>query len=111
MTVEKRPVPMFDLARAAARVDGELLRRWRRILDETAFVGGAEVQEFERSFADFLEVEHCVGVANGTDELEVALRAHCVGPGDEVVVPAPRRSSPTSGRTASTSISKTSRNG
>lgn len=87
MTVDTRPVPMFDLARAAARIDEELLRRWRHLLDETAFVGGEEVSEFERSFAKFVEVEHCVGVANGTDALEVALRAHCVGPGDEVIVP------------------------
>jgi dTDP-3-amino-3,4,6-trideoxy-alpha-D-glucose transaminase len=78
---------MFDLGRAAARIDGELARRWRRLLDETAFIGGDEVRGFERSFADFLEVDHCVGVANGTDALELALRAHRAGPGDEVVVP------------------------
>jgi len=84
---DAQPVPMFDLGRAVARIESELDRRWRRLLAATAFVGGEEVREFERAFAEDHEVEHCVGVANGTDALVLALRAHCVGPGDEVVVP------------------------
>jgi dTDP-4-amino-4,6-dideoxygalactose transaminase len=46
------------------------------------------VQEFEREYAEFSELAHCIGVANGTDALELALRALGVGAGDEVVVPA-----------------------
>jgi dTDP-4-amino-4,6-dideoxygalactose transaminase len=82
------PVPLFDLRRAVSRVDLELRRRWDDLLDRTAFVGGDEVSAFEREFAAFLEVEHCVAVANGTDALTLALRAMGVGPGDEVIVPA-----------------------
>ena len=82
------PVPMFDLARAARRIDGELRQRWDALLEKTAFVGGEEVEAFERAFADFQQVEHCVAVANGTDAIVLALRALGVGPGDEVVVPA-----------------------
>jgi dTDP-4-amino-4,6-dideoxygalactose transaminase len=82
------PVPMFELGRAARRIDQELRRRWDRLLEQTAFVGGDEVSEFERAFADFHTVESCVAVANGTDALALALRALGAGPGDEVIVPA-----------------------
>jgi dTDP-4-amino-4,6-dideoxygalactose transaminase len=57
------------------------------VLERTSFVLGSEVAEFEAAFARFVGVRHCVGVANGTDALELALRALDVGAGDEVVVP------------------------
>ena len=88
MTASQPPIPMLDLGRAARRIEQPLRRRWRHLLAETAFVGGPEVASFESAFADFLEVDHCIGVANGTDALVLALRALDVGPGDEVVVPA-----------------------
>ena len=52
------------------------------------FIGGGEVADFEREYAQCCGVAHCVGVANGTDAIEVALQAAGIGPGDEVVVPA-----------------------
>jgi dTDP-4-amino-4,6-dideoxygalactose transaminase len=52
------------------------------------FIGGAAVEEFEHAFAALCEAEHCVGVANGTDALEIALRCAGVGLGDRVVLPA-----------------------
>ena len=58
------------------------------MLATTGFVGGPQVAAFEREYAAFGGVEHCVGVANGTDAVELALRAVGVGPGDEVIVPA-----------------------
>jgi dTDP-3-amino-3,4,6-trideoxy-alpha-D-glucose transaminase len=51
------------------------------------YILGPEVEAFEREFADYLGVRHCVGVANGTDALSIALRALGVRPGDEVVMP------------------------
>jgi dTDP-4-amino-4,6-dideoxygalactose transaminase len=58
------------------------------VLERTAFILGDEVAAFERAFAEFTGVRHCIGVANGTDALELALRAVGVGPGDEVILPA-----------------------
>jgi dTDP-4-amino-4,6-dideoxygalactose transaminase len=58
-----------------------------RVFERTSFVLGEEVAEFEASFARFVRVPHCIGVANGTDALELALRALGIGAGDEVVVP------------------------
>jgi dTDP-4-amino-4,6-dideoxygalactose transaminase len=56
-----------------------------RVLDRGTFVLGAEVDAFERDFAGYCGVPHAVGVASGSDALELALRAVGVGPGDEVV--------------------------
>lgn len=59
-----------------------------RIADESRFVLGPAVAEFEDAFAQFCGTRCCVGVGSGTDALELALRARGIGAGDEVVVPA-----------------------
>src|SRR3954470_21149817 len=51
------------------------------------FILGPEVAAYEEEFASYLGVRHCVGVANGTDALAIALRSLGVAPGDEVVMP------------------------
>lgn len=81
-------IPLVDLKAAHAEVAEEIRAGFDRVLAGTAFIGGAEVREFEREYAAFGGVAHVVGVANGTDALELALRASGVGSGDEVVVPA-----------------------
>jgi dTDP-4-amino-4,6-dideoxygalactose transaminase len=81
-------IPLVDLKAAHAEVAEEVRAGFDRILANTAFVGGEEVAAFEREYARFGGARHCVGVANGTDALELALRAVGVGLGDEVVVPA-----------------------
>lgn len=81
-------VPLIDLAAAHSEVAEEVAAGFKRVIAETAFVGGAEVTAFEREYAEFTGVPYCVGVANGTDALELALRAVGAGPGSEVVLPA-----------------------
>jgi len=81
-------VPILDLARARARFEGELAARFRRIFDESSFVLGPEVREFEQAFADYLDVAACAGLGNGTDALILALRVLGLRAGDEVIVPA-----------------------
>jgi dTDP-4-amino-4,6-dideoxygalactose transaminase len=81
-------IPILDLKRARQRIASELESRWARILDENSYILGPEVREFEKGFAEFLELPACVGVANGTDALVLALRALGMKPGDEVIVPA-----------------------
>lgn len=58
------------------------------VINNTSFVGGGKVKEFEAKFAEFIGVDHTVGCANGTDAIEIALEALGIGKGDEVLVPA-----------------------
>jgi dTDP-4-amino-4,6-dideoxygalactose transaminase len=81
-------IPILDLKRARQRIASELETRWARILDENSYVLGPEVREFEKAFAELLELPACVAVANGTDALILSLRALGLKPGDEVIVPA-----------------------
>jgi dTDP-4-amino-4,6-dideoxygalactose transaminase len=81
-------IPLVDLHAQHQQIWEEVEPAWSRVLERTAFVLGDEVKKFESEFAEFSGVAHCIGVANGTDALELALRAVGVGSGDEVVVPA-----------------------
>ncbi len=87
-TATSGPVPLVDLAWQHAQVADEVAAGWAQVLATTGFVGGPRVAAFEAEYAAYLGVEHCVGVANGTDAIELALRALGVGHGDECVVPA-----------------------
>ncbi|MDQ3824512.1 MAG: DegT/DnrJ/EryC1/StrS family aminotransferase [Actinomycetota bacterium] len=60
---------------------------WKTVLDHGHFVGGPDVERFEREFATYCGTQACVGVANGTDALELILRGLGIGIGDEVIVP------------------------
>lgn len=81
-------IPLVDLKWQHAQVAEELAPAMKDVLDNTAFVLGPQVAAFEAAFAEFQGVSHCVGVANGTDALELALRAVGIGAGDEVILPA-----------------------
>jgi dTDP-4-amino-4,6-dideoxygalactose transaminase len=82
------PIPLVDLAAQRDEVAAEVAAGWAEVLDRTAFVSGPQVGAFEVEYAAFAGVGHCVGVANGTDAIELALRALGVGSGDECVLPA-----------------------
>ncbi len=90
MTAVENPVtvPLVDLAVQHAQVAEEISAGFAAVLDSGAFILGAAVSDFERTFAAFCGVRHCIGVGNGTDALELALRAAGVGHGHEVILPA-----------------------
>jgi dTDP-4-amino-4,6-dideoxygalactose transaminase len=81
-------VPFVDLRQQQREIDGEVWPQLRRVFDETSFIGGAPVSEFEREYARFVGSDHCVGVGNGTDALELAMRAAGVMEGSQVILPA-----------------------
>lgn len=81
-------IPLVDLKAQHAEVAEEIARGFARVIDGTAFILGDEVRLFEEAFARFCGVPYCVGVGNGTDALEMIVRALGLGPGDEVLVPA-----------------------
>src|SRR5712691_8801501 len=78
-------VPMVDLKAQLARIRAEVDAATARVLESTRFIGGEECRLFEGEFAAYCGATDAVGVANGTDALTIALRAHGIGPGDEVV--------------------------
>ena len=81
-------IPLVDLAAQHAEVAAEVERGIAETLQACDFVDGKAVGAFEQEYAELLGVPYCVGVANGTDAIELGLRALGVGHGDEVVLPA-----------------------
>jgi dTDP-4-amino-4,6-dideoxygalactose transaminase len=81
-------IPLVDLSWQQREIADEVKAGLDRVIESNAFILGPDVAAFEEEFARASGVAHCIGVANGTDALELALRAVGVGPGDEVVVPA-----------------------
>jgi dTDP-4-amino-4,6-dideoxygalactose transaminase len=78
-------VPFLDLNGLHAEVEEELVAVFRHALRTSGFVGGPEVEQFEKEFAEFCDVDHSVGVNSGTDALRFALMAAGVGSGDAVI--------------------------
>ena len=83
-----RRIPLVDLGAQYRSLKPDLDATIQRVLDRGQFILGPEVEALEREVASFCQVAHGVGVANGTDALELALRAVGIGPGDEVITTA-----------------------
>src|SRR5215468_10062621 len=83
-TLASMRVPLNDLRRGNERYAAGLRSRFDQVVTRGRFVLDEEVAAFEAEFAAFCGVAHCVGVGNGTDALELALRSVGVAPGDEV---------------------------
>lgn len=80
-------IPFLDLHGVNNGLRDEFDLAWKSVLDHGHFVGGPEVERFEREFATYCEARACIGVANGTDALELILSGLGIGRGDEVIVP------------------------
>jgi len=81
-------IPFVDLKAQYLSISKEIQAALADVIQNTAFIGGKHVKEFEANFAAFCRAKHCVGVGNGTDALFLALKALGIGEGDEVIVPA-----------------------
>jgi dTDP-4-amino-4,6-dideoxygalactose transaminase len=81
-------IAFLDLRRQHAGLRDELDEAIAAVVDDARFVGGPRVEAFERELASYCGAADAVGVANGTDAIELALRALGVGPGDEVITAA-----------------------
>src|SRR5213596_5085 len=78
-------VPYFDLKAQYRDIRDEVLAALDRVCEGASFILGDEVTAFEREFAAYCEVKHCVALNSGTSALHLALLAAGVGPGDEVI--------------------------
>lgn len=81
-------VPFVDLKIQHARIADAVAQGFEEVFAETSFILGPQVDRFEREFAGYCGVSDTVGVGNGTDAIELALRGLGVGSGDEVILPA-----------------------
>lgn len=78
-------IPFVDLRLQYEGIKEEINLAISSVLEDTAFIGGKYVKQFEESFAGYIKANHCIGVGNGTDALFVAMRALGIGEGDEVI--------------------------
>ena len=78
-------IPFLDLITPHRELEEELVAVFRNALETAGFIGGPMVEDFEEDFAQFCDVEYCVGVGSGTDALRFALIAAGVSPGSTVV--------------------------
>jgi len=88
VTNELAVVPFTDLSAMAGEVWPEIASDYLACLLDGGYIGGPAVAAFEREWAAYCGVDHAVGVASGTDALQLSLTALDIGAGDEVVVPA-----------------------
>ncbi len=85
-------IKFLDLKRINDSFEPHLSNAVKRVMDSGWYLLGREVEEFEKEYAMFLDVKHCIGVANGLDALRLILRAYMelgfMKEGDEIIVPA-----------------------
>jgi dTDP-4-amino-4,6-dideoxygalactose transaminase len=80
-------ISLYDTKEQLALLRPDIDRAIETVVDSGQFILSTQVEQFEREFASFLGVGEAIGVANGTDALQIALLALGIGPGDDVVVP------------------------
>ncbi|MHA4808310.1 DegT/DnrJ/EryC1/StrS family aminotransferase [Flavitalea flava] len=78
-------VPFVDLHAQYLSIKTNIDQAIAGVIEETAFIGGHFVKDFERSFASLYGVKHVIGCGNGTDSLYILMKMLGIGPGDEVI--------------------------
>jgi dTDP-4-amino-4,6-dideoxygalactose transaminase len=86
-TTGRDRVPFLDLGAGYAELASELEPAALEATRSGMYIGGSQVEDFERDFAAYVGAPHCAGVGNGLDAIMLALMAVGVAPGDEVIVP------------------------
>ncbi len=81
-------IKFLDLQKQYHSLKPEIDAAVQLVMEESAFIGGKYAKIFEESFASYLGGSYCLGVANGTDALEIAIKALDLPPDSEVIVPA-----------------------
>lgn len=80
-------VPLLDINAQNLVLEEELREAFLRVIRSGRFILGPEVEEFEKKVAEMAGAKHGIGVSSGTDAILLALMAHDIGPGDEVLCP------------------------
>jgi UDP-2-acetamido-2-deoxy-ribo-hexuluronate aminotransferase len=80
-------INMVDLKRQYIKIKADVDASIQTVIDNTAFINGAPVQQFADELQTYLDVKHVIPCANGTDALQIAMMALGFEPGDEVITP------------------------
>jgi dTDP-4-amino-4,6-dideoxygalactose transaminase len=80
-------IAFVDLKQNYETIQIEIQEEFHSLFDNCDFINGKKVQIFENNFANYLNVKHFIGCANGTDALEIAIQCLDLKPDDEVIVP------------------------
>ena len=80
-------IPFLSFKDINSLVKPEILAAFEEFIDSGWYILGEKVKQFEKEYATYNNVAHCIGVSNGLDALHLALRALGIGKGDEVIVP------------------------
>ncbi len=80
-------IPFLSFDAVNEQVRAEMIAAFTTVFDSKWYILSKAVQQFEKEYAAFNEVPHCIGISNGLDALHLCLKVLNVGPGDEVIVP------------------------
>lgn len=81
-------IKFLDLHKINERFRVEIDKRIKSVIDSGWYLLGEQDKTFEKNFAEYCGVKHCIGCANGLDALNLIIRAYGFGVGDEIIVPA-----------------------
>ena len=81
-------IKFLDLKKQYSKINIEIDGAIKNVINNTAFIGGKYLKKFEEDFAKYQNSKYCIGVANGTDGLEIVLEALNLPKNSEVLVPA-----------------------
>ena len=81
-------IPFVDLYAQYLSIKSDIDAAIENTIKNSSYIGGGVVSSFEKAFAAYLGIDHVIACGNGTDSLEIILKAWGIGEGDEVIVPA-----------------------
>lgn len=81
-------IKFLDLVSQYNEIKNEIDEEIKSVIETASFIGGERLSKFEDGFSNYCNVNHCVGVGNGTDALEIAIEALDLPKGSEILVPA-----------------------
>ena len=81
-------IKFLDLQAQYLTIKTEIDNAIQDVIKDSAFIGGKYVAQFEENFSKYIGVNHCIGVGNGTDALEIAIESLGLPKGSEIIVPA-----------------------
>ncbi|WP_117883854.1 DegT/DnrJ/EryC1/StrS family aminotransferase [Aureibaculum luteum] len=80
-----KPIEMVDLKSQYKRIKGQIDTSIQKVIDNTSFINGPEVKQFQQELEEYLNVKHVIPCANGTDALQIAMMGLGLEQGDEVI--------------------------